>query len=167
MMGKDFIYYTLQGDYTLDALERFGSYASEIDNNYKLIDLVKNEFKSKGIVYYFKVKKGVSKIPTSGRDRANLVYLNPETLSKNRIEFTGNKFPKALMMCDALCRNRFLRTEDIETSVFIEKLEELFEVNFEFFKNFGSGESDVYVGLVDTVNKIDVLEIVKDYRGVE
>ena len=163
-----FMYYTLQGDFTLEILDLFGTFSSPIENKYYLIDLVKNNFKSKGIVYYFKVSKSyVGELPTSGRG-SNLIKLNGKTLSKNRIEFTGDKFSKALMMCDALCNSRFLG--DLEEDVrepsekVLPRLIKTFSADFNFFKEFGKGESQVYVGLIDKITDEDVLEVIKDYR---
>lgn len=166
-MQDDFIYYTLQGDYTLEKLETTGSYFSTLENNYYLIDLVKHHFNSEGIVYYFKVKEScVEELPLSGRG-IHLIKLNGKTLSKNRIEFNSNRFAKAMKMCDALCNNRFLRQTEgtrLRVEEILPQLEEDFGVSFEFFKQFGDEESNVYVGLVDIINSTDVIEIKKNYR---
>lgn len=165
-MDKKYIYYTFQGDYTLEQLETKGYFASTIDNNYKLIDLVKHHFNSEGVVYYFKVSADIKEdLPQSGRNR-HLIYLNGDTLSKNRIEFVGSKFSKAMLMCDSLCLNKFFDYRRGETSIdeIISTLDSKYGVNFDFFKEFGKGDSEVYVGLVDMIRKEDVLKIIKDYR---
>lgn len=166
-MQDDFIYYTLQGDYTLETLETTGSYFSTLENNYYLIDLVKHHFNSEGIVYYFKVKEScVEELPLSGRG-IHLIKLNGKTLSKNRIEFNGNRFAKAMMMCDALCNNKFLRqTEGTRLTIaeILPELEQNFGVDFEFFKQFGDKESNIYVGLVDELTNKDIIEIKRNYR---
>lgn len=164
-MKEEFIYYTLQGDYTLESLKTNGYYFSTIENNYRLIDLVKHHFNSKGIVYYFKIRKSCSEnMPTSGRGN-HLIKLNGETLSKNRIEFSANKFSKAMMMCDALCRDSNEPTKNRQSiEILIPILKESFGVDFDFFKNFGNEESDIYVGLTDIINNEDVQEIIENYR---
>ena len=166
-MQEDFMYYTLQSDYTLASLATTGSYFSTLENNYYLIDLVKHHFNSEGIVYYFKVKEScIQELPLSGRG-IHLIKLDGKTLSEKRIEFSTSKFSKAMMLCDAVCNNRFIiqpKEKRLHIREILPELEQNFGINFEFFKEFGDEESNAYVGLVDRITNADVIEIKKNYR---
>lgn len=168
-MEEEYSYYTLQDDYTLDSLEKEGKFSSSLENNYYLIDFFKYHYKVPGVVYYFKVRSNIAEenLPTSGMGN-HLVKLNGKTISQNRVEYVADNFAKALMLCDALCENRFILNNKNNRKSVKELLPLLirdFGIDFNFFHQFYNTESEMYIGLINEIKQEDVIEIIRDFRN--
>lgn len=168
-MEEKYLYYTLQDDYTLDSLKNEGKFSSSLENNYYLIDFFKHHYKVPGVVYYFKVRSYIAEkeLPTSGRG-SHLIKLNGKTLSSKRVEYSANNFAKALMLCDALCDNRFVlnnKNDRIPVDRLLPLVIKDFGIDFSFFQKFYNVESEMYIGLIDEITQKDILEIIKDFRN--
>ena len=168
-MEEKYLYYTLQDDYTLNSLEKEGKFSSSLENNYYLIDFFKHHYKVPGVVYYFKVRSYITEaeLPTSGRGN-HLIKLNGKTLSSRRVEYSANNFSKALLLCDALCENRFILNNRLNRKTVDDLLPLLikdFGIDFNFFQKFYNAESEMYIGLVDEIKQEDIIGVIRDFRN--